>query len=710
MPSINSQVQKNAERIAQGGDLVQAAGPSNNAANPTPMPPPPPVTGLPVRGYYPQGMTLDQDFGGTSQITRTGPNMRSPTFPKQPGIVSTIISKAAAAISSTAASLIIKVNNMLAPNQSVLNFLQGTGMTITVDASGNLLFVSTATGDGLTHSAAPWESDPAYVILRDDFSNIQASSNTANPVQGIGNLGWNLYGLGGTAEAAHAGLYGGAFPNLGQFWWDSNGTIRQFSWLNLPQNGTTGSATGTNMGWPLFESPGWQMTWVFRLGGSTATITSSQTGAFGQKSMYVGLAGNTAPNQYSSSLDLRPDVFFGVRYDTSGYPGSGGAGAPGIVNYAATAVTQSGSSMALTGTFTGANQITGTTWVGLWFTVTGAGNAGNNGVFVCTAATSTTLTLLNPNGVNATVQTITCKSATPMILTAAANGNGTQVVYTGSIYSPVSNNFVGQLFYVSGFGNAGNNGGPWLCTANNTTTITLANTVATGQAETHAGYVGGPRIGDTQLVLEAVQNPSYFNTNGPNFTQGTTLSTGVIPTLGAETWHRLDIVCKTAGSITLTLDGTTSLTAAVSKPTITVSGSGLTGSVGNQQLLMSWTATSGTIPSAPWATGSSIAITGFSGTQAGFNGTFPLLTNRSSGGGTLNFDYPAAFTVASASVSGTLSGYPAVFPFAGFGNDNSPSPTTSTATFWVDFFSFVWNPNLGPSAPGTPNSSLSRYW
>ena len=88
MPSIKSQVQKNAERIAQGGDLVQTSGPSNNAANPTPMPPPPPVTGLPVRGYYPQGTTLDQDFGGTSQITRTGPNMRSPTFPAQlpPGI------------------------------------------------------------------------------------------------------------------------------------------------------------------------------------------------------------------------------------------------------------------------------------------------------------------------------------------------------------------------------------------------------------------------------------------------------------------------------------------------------------------------------------------------------------------------------------------------------------------------------------------------
>ncbi len=562
--------------------------------------------------------------------------------------------------------------------------------------------------DGLTHgqtnvsSGGSWESDPAYIILRDDFTHNMAGSTAGVPITQIGQLGWNLNGT--VVAGVHGGFYGGTLPNLGQFWWDNSGSVRNYLWMNLAQNGLNGGNTGTDNGWPLFDNPGWQMTWVFRLGGSAPNIPTS-AGAFGAKAMYVGLAGTSFVNQFNSgNLDARPDVFFGVRYDTSGYPSGTGQ------SYSGTAIAQSGSNMTITGTFTGANTTSGTSWVGLWFTVSGTGPSANIGVFICTAATTTTLTLTNPQGVTASGLTLTIKAATPMVLTAAANGNGAQVVYTGTIFAPVPNNFVGQKFFVSGFGNSGNNGGPWLCTANTTTTITLANPVSTGSAETHAGYVGGPLLADNQLFLEVVQNPSYFASSGANFTQGTALATGIVPTLGIETWHRLDIVCNSTGKITLTLDGTISITSIVTAPTITIGGTGLSGTVTSQQLLISYAVTEGSVAAPPWAAGSQVTITGFAGAQAGFNSTFPLLANRGSGAGTLQFDYPPAFTVANSSVNGTLSGFPSVFPIAMFGNDNNPAPSATTGTFFVDFFSFVWNPNLGPNAPGTPDPTKARYW
>ena len=364
--------------------------------------------------------------------------------------------------------------------------------------------------------------------------------------------------------------------------------------------------------------------------------------------------------------------------------------------------------MVITGTFTGANQTTGTSWIGVWFTTASFANPANNGCFLCTAATTTSLTLTNPNGITATVQTATATANVPLVLTAAANGNGVQVAYTGTITGGGTNNYVGQLFYVSGFGNAGNNGGPWKCTANSTTSITLANPLVTGSAETHAGYASGPRLGDTTFVLEAVVNGS-FGAIGRNNTQGVTLNTGVAPVIGA--WHRLDVICNTAGSITLVLDGTYTLTTPVSKQTITIGSSGLQASVADQQLIVNWVAAINTIPQSFWATGSQVTITGFTGTQAGFtNGGNPWTILGCTGTTQLIIDYAAATTVATASVNGTLAGYPAVFPIAIFGNTQESTPIAGTGTLWLDFFSFVWNPNLGPNAPGTPTSTLPRYW
>lgn len=605
-------------------------------------------------------------------------------------------------------NLILQVNGVTNPVQSVLN-LTGSGVTYGPNP-GQVQIAGGGAGDGLTHSTAPWESDPAYIVLRDDFTQSQSASSTGIQTTGIGQLGFDLFGN----APSHNGLFSGLIPNMGQFYWDNNASANQTSILMLAQNGVLGGNAGSNYGWALFDNPGWQCSWVFRLGGVSAGLNGTQF-PFGGKAMYIGLVGNNALALPSATQgQARTETFFGVRYDTSGYYSPGGS------YTGATAVTMSGSNMAITGTFPGANQIAGTSWVGLWFAVTLAGNTGNNGMFLCTAATPTTLTLTNPNGVNATVQNITCKGQTPLVMTAAANGNGTQVVYTGAITNGGTNLYVGQMFYVSGFGNAGNNGGPWICTANSTTTITLANPVATGSAETHAGYVGGPRLGDTQLVLEAVVNPSYGSGAPTNYTQGVTLATGISPITGSQTWHRLDIVCNKAGSITLTLDGSSinTLTAAVNKLLITVTGSGLTGSVGTagapaELLNLTWTPTGGTIPNCPWGAGSQVTVTGFSGAQAGFNSTFTAIANQTLAGANLLLMYTPATTpvvIASSGVNGTLTGYPTIFPAAIFGNDNISTPANATATFWVDFFSFVWNPNLGPNAPGTPIATKPRFW
>ncbi len=84
------------------------------------------------------------------------------------------------------------------------------------------------------------------------------------------------------------------------------------------------------------------------------------------------------------------------------------------------------------------------------------------------------MTDISPNQMNPT-----------FAVTAATAGSG-NTVYTGSGFT--AGQFVGQYMAVTGFVNSNNNGGPWLCTANTTTTITLSNPSG-GTNETHAGTV-----------------------------------------------------------------------------------------------------------------------------------------------------------------------------------------------------------------------------
>jgi hypothetical protein len=145
----------------------------------------------------------------------------------------------------------------------------------------------------------------------------------------------------------------------------------------------------------------------------------------------------------------------------------------------------SGGSTVYTGTITGggSNALAGETFKIYGFT---ASSGANNGTFLCTASTTTTLTLSNASGV---VETAT-GTAVPSTLavTSVANTSGGSTVYTGVFANGASNALAGGKMTVAGFTNGGNNG-TFIVTASTTTTLTMTN--AGGIAETATATAAG---------------------------------------------------------------------------------------------------------------------------------------------------------------------------------------------------------------------------
>ena len=298
-------------------------------------------------------------------------------------------------------------------------------------------------------------------------------------------------------------------------------------------------------------------------------------------------------------------------------------------------------------------------------------------------------------------------SVTPGALTVTNVTAGSGVaVYTFTALTGTNagagNGFVGMRFTTTGFTHANNDVTSALCTASTTSSITLVN--ASGGTTTDSGTATGP-IGpsDTHFVLEVVNNPIY-SVVGRNNQQGTTLVTNVVPTIGV--WHRLDIICTVAGQVTITLDGSSVNTLTATCPVTTISpGSGLAeGGVSAGIGFVAWTP-GGTTPSGPWNAGSVVAISGFTGTQAGLNGTVTLWECDS--GSEIHW-YSSTGVGTGSGGSATLIGYPTWTPLVMFGNDDTASPT-STMNMNVDFFSFIWNPGVG-GGTGTPVATKPRYF
>lgn len=206
-----------------------------------------------------------------------------------------------------------------------------------------------------------------------------------------------------------------------------------------------------------------------------------------------------------------------------------------------------------------------------------------------------------------------------------------------------------------------------------------------------------PSIGDTQFVFEYVNQTlatSYSRSN----TQGTTASTGITVTEG--NWYRFEMSCAAAGQVQMTLtDGTTSFTSTLSVAKITTTTNPGSVSVSNGTVFVSYGSTL-----LPVGVGSSLAVS-YSGGGSSVSGTFSQF-DVAPNATTLRFMGTGTGGVPTTS---SASFYPAYAPIFVFGNDSQAAPTGWSKGVNIDYYAFVWNMNLGPNAPGTPNSLKSRY-
>ena len=109
-----------------------------------------------------------------------------------------------------------------------------------------------------------------------------------------------------------------------------------------------------------------------------------------------------------------------------------------------------------------------------------------------------------------------------------------------------------------------------------------------------------------------------------------------------------------------------------------------------------------------------MTIAGLTSAGAPMNGTWSVLPATQYGGsfghqlGGLNHAPIGTQKQSGAGIS--VSGYPGFTPGVFHGVDISTPLTADVANLWLDYFGFAWNPALSANAPGTPNSTLARYW
>ena len=239
----------------------------------------------------------------------------------------------------------------------------------------------TSVSDGLTHlepNATPgsWESDPAYIILRDDFVGF-FSNGAATIAPTIGQLGWaSVFTSGAIAQNKYY-----VAGNMGVLQMGPSSTTSSNGY-SITLGGTDSVNTST-MGFPLAYVAGWQAEFVFRWPKFATQSAANPTTA---ARLYIGFASAAGVNNSNQISTPRPAGFIGLRYDTDPQVwtlSAAGNAAGGVTTYTGTIT------FALTDAL-----------VGQSFTVAGfVAHPGNNGTFVCTANTTTSITLNNAAGV-----------------------------------------------------------------------------------------------------------------------------------------------------------------------------------------------------------------------------------------------------------------------------------------------------------------------
>lgn len=458
--------------------------------------------------------------------------------------------------------------------------------------------------DGLTHgepspAAGSWESDPAYIILRDEFTGFHPNENV--PVSPyIGQLGWALNMSSGTVR----NMAGYSAGNTGIV--QLNSTTSPATGESIILDGGDASSTATQ-GFPLTYVGGWQAEFVFKYPKFIA-LSPFAANPKTHLRLYIGFASSLVPNSNSEILAPRPAGFIGLRYDTD----------PNV-------------------------------WA----------------------------------------------------LSSAANASGGNTVYTGVFTGVGVNALVGELFTVAGFVANVSNNGSFTCVANTASQITLNNPA--GVSESHAATATGPAFSDASYQFEATQN-QYAGSN----VQGSVVSTGIVLD---NNWHRFRMRSLVAGTILFSLDGGTETSIAIGAQTWTAgSGSGQSfaftqayhsGSVQVVNLSQSENTIGGSV-----CPGTPLVISGVTGgTLPAFNGTWN--TTEQQPLSLLYFDAsPIASNAGGNSSTGTATFYNAFAPFLMIMTDSSGAAANAIQ---IDFFSFVWNPNLS-TAGGTPIATNPRFW
>lgn len=252
-----------------------------------------------LQGSIPQSFQLSPDFVNTQVESSSVPNFSLMPLGVQGNPVSNagVQSTVTKVVQNTSPGVTIEVNGVNIPNQRLLNL---TGAGVTTDNTGDVVFTSGG-GDGLTHGETPWESDPSFFNMRDDFY-----SSTGSTTGTLGDLKWGLLAATGTI-----GKNVGTPKNPGNLLiYPGAGTASVGASIFQP---ASVSSVNWDSSLALLDTPGWKCEWVFCL--QRPFIGSvPQTFDITKMSMYVGLANDA--NLTSGTLVNRPAVFMGVRYDT----------------------------------------------------------------------------------------------------------------------------------------------------------------------------------------------------------------------------------------------------------------------------------------------------------------------------------------------------------------------------------------------------------
>lgn len=201
----------------------------------------------------------------------------------------------------------------------------------------------------------------------------------------------------------------------------------------------------------------------------------------GKNHILLSLSGVNGPATFQLNPQLQDAAGNEVTAGTVFTLTSVASSTPGPLTLTAVAASVNGDAI-YTGTITSGGS---NAYQGQSFVVAGFTNASNNGLFVCAASTTTTLTLVNALALAETH----AATATPEEGTA---------VYTGTVTGGGSNAFAGLTFVVAGFVTHTSNNGTFIATASSATTLTLENAAAV--SETHAATASTQEVEGGNLL------------------------------------------------------------------------------------------------------------------------------------------------------------------------------------------------------------------